>query len=130
MWYLAELMFAEPPQADRDECQCESSNVVLQADDARAAYVRARALGESRESEPGSTMRFLGVAHLTTIGDRLEDGTEVSGNYFSEPSVWARIPELIPDPEALAAIAWESNQDVPLADLLTPSQVATLKRVL
>jgi hypothetical protein len=73
-------------------------------------------------------MRLLGVSHLTTIGEELGDGTEISGRFFQARSVWDRLDELIPQPTQLGAIRWEEGRDEPLGELLSPEQVAQLKR--
>ena len=130
MWYLAELLFAEPRRPACGEYLCERSNVVLLAEDALAAHARAQVLGQSRAAEPGVTMSFVGVTHLTTIGHELRDGTEVVGEFVRERDVWDRVPEFVPEPLELKAIAWEANQDRPLNGLLTEEQISAIKRVL
>jgi hypothetical protein len=129
VWYLAELLLAEPPQADRAEYQCESCNVLFQAVDAEAAYRRAVAWGRAYAAEPPACMRLLGVSRLTTVGEELGDGTEVCGQSFQASSVWERVGELVPPPEQLQAIRWERGRDTPLGELLSPEQVAQLRRV-
>src|SRR5690348_16794066 len=99
MWYLAEILFAEPPRPDRAEYQCESCDVVLQAADAAEAYQKAVAWGLTYAAEPASAMRPLGVAHLTAIGEELGDGTEICGRFFEARSVWERVSEFIPPPD-------------------------------
>jgi hypothetical protein len=75
-------------------------------------------------------MRLLGVSHLTDIGDELGDGTEICGRFFEVRSVWDRVGELIPPSTELGAIRWEAGRDTPLGELLSPEQVAQLKRAL
>ena len=128
MWYLAELLFAEPPQPDRAEYQCESSNVVFQATDAAEAYRKAITWGLAYAAEPPAGMRLLGVSHLTTVGEMLGDGTEICGRFFQAPDVWARAGELVPPAGQLKAIQWERGRDTPLGELLSPEQVAHLRR--
>ena len=129
MWYLAEILFAEPRQADRQACQCESCNVVFDAATAADAYRKAVAWGQDYAAEPPTVMQFLGVSHLTTIGDRLGDGVEICGRLFESEDVWDRVAELVPPPETLKAVAWEQNQDKPLGESMTVDQIAQLKRV-
>jgi hypothetical protein len=129
VWYLAELLFAEPPRPDRVEYQCESCNVVFQAPDASEAYRKAVAWGRAYTAEPPAGMRLLGVSHLTSVGKELGDGTEICGRLFRTPDVWARIGELVPPPEQLKAMQWERGRDTPLEELLSPEQVAQLKGV-
>ena len=123
MWYLAEILFAEPPQADRTEYQCESCDVVLLAADATEAYQKAVAWGLTHSAEPPSAMRLLGVAHLTSIGDELGDGTEIGGRFSEVQSVWDRVGEFIPPLTGLEAMRWEAGRDTPLGELLSPEQV-------
>jgi hypothetical protein len=130
MWYLAEILFAEPQRADRQAYQCEACNVVFDAATAREAYDKAKAWGESYAAEPPVTMQLLGVSHLTTIGDRLGDGIEICGRFFETKNPWDGGAELIPAPASLKAIVWEQNQDTPLGELLTPEQIAALRRTI
>lgn len=128
MWYLAEILFAEPPRPDQDEYQCESCDVVLQAESAVEAYRKAVAWGQSHAAEP-SVLRLLGVSHLTTVGEELGDGTEVAGRFFREPEVWDRAGELIPPADELKAIQWERGRDTPVGELLSPEQIDQVRRV-
>jgi hypothetical protein len=128
MWYLAEILFAEPRRVDRHAHQCEACNVVFDATTAREAYQKAMAWGQSYAAEPPGGMQLLGVSHLTSIGDQLGDGIEVCGRFFETANPWDQPAELVPAPEALKAIVWEQNQDTPLGELLTPEQIAALKR--
>jgi hypothetical protein len=127
VWYLAELLFAEPAQADRAEGECEACNVVFQTPSAVEAYRKAVAWGLAHATEPPARMQFLGVAHLTTVGEELGDGTEICGRFFQSRAVWDRVGEMIPPPEQLPAIQWERGHHTPLGELLSPEQVARLK---
>jgi hypothetical protein len=129
MWYLAEILFARPQQHGRPLDQCESCNVVFEADTAAQAYAKVVAWGRSYAGKPPATMRLLGVSHLTTIGKELGDGVEICGRFFQEPDVWGRLEELIPPPERLKAIQWEQSRGVPVRELLSPEQLAQLERV-
>jgi hypothetical protein len=129
MWYLAEILFAEPRRADQQAYQCEACNVVFDAPTAREAYEKAIAWGQSYAAEPPAKMQLLGVSHLTSIGDQLGDGIEVCGRFFETANPWDRPAELVPAPESLKAMVWEQNQDTPLGELLTPEQTAALRRV-
>lgn len=128
MWYLAELLFAEPQQPTRAEYQCESCNVVFRALGAAEAYRKAIAWGLAYTTNPPSGMRLLGVSHLTTIGEELGDGIEICGRFFQAPAVWERMGDLIPPPEQLKALQWERNRETPLRELLSPEQVGQLRR--
>lgn len=129
MWYLAEVLFAQAPDSDRHDDQCEASNVVFEATEARVAYQKAVAWGLAYAAEEPATMRLLGVSHLTSVGQTLGDGVEICGRFFQAQKVWDRIEDFIPQPGQLAAIQWEGGQDTPLRELLTAEQVATLKRL-
>ena len=128
MWYLAELLFAEPSHPERVECQCEASNVVFEAESATDAYRKAIAWGQAYAAKPPAGMRLLGASHLTSVGQEMGDGTEICGRFFQAPAVWDRVGEFVPPPGQLKAILWEQGRDVPLGELLSPEQVAQLKR--
>jgi hypothetical protein len=128
MWYLAEILFAEPRRADCQSYQCEACNVIFDVSTAREAYQKAIAWGQKYASEPPVEQQLLGVSCLTSISDQLADGTEICGRFFETANVWDRAGELVPAPESLRAIVWEQNQNTPLSELLTPEQVAALRR--
>jgi hypothetical protein len=128
VWYLAELLFAEPPHPDRADCQCEASTVVFRAASAVEAYRKAVAWGLAYAAEPPAGTRLLGVSDLTTVGEELGDGTEVCGRFFQASGVWEPSGGLVPPPGLLKAIQWEQGRDVPLGELLSPEQVAQLRR--
>ena len=125
MWYLAETLFAEPPDLERAEVQCEACNVVFRAASAVEAYRRAVSWGQAYAAEPPTALSLLGVSHLTTVGEELDDGTEICGRFFQVPAVSG----LVPPPEQLKAIQWERSRDTPLGELLVAEQVAQLRRV-
>ncbi len=128
MWYLAEILLAEPPQPDLAEYQCESCNVVFQAASAAEAFQKAVAWGQAYAAEPPAVLQLLGVSHLTTVGVELGDGIEICGRYFQAPSVWERTSELIPPPDQLKAIRWERSQDTPIGELFTTQQIDQIQR--
>lgn len=128
MWYLAEVLFAEPPHSDRADLQCESCNVVFHAVTAVEAYRKAFAWGLDYAAEPPAAMRMLGVSHLTTIGEELTDGTEICGRFFRAAGVWESAIELVSAPGHLKAIQWEQGRDITIGELLNPEQLAQLKR--
>jgi hypothetical protein len=126
MWYLAEILFAEPRQAEPRAYQCESCNVVFDAATAADACQKAVKWGQKYAGEAPARLQFVGVSHLTTIGDRLGDGVEICGRFFECADVWDRAAELV---SSLEAVVWEQNQNTPLGELLTPEQIAQLRRV-
>lgn len=128
MWYLAEILLAEPQQDGRTVYQCESCNVLISAVTAAEAYRKAVRWGRAYAAEPPAAMQFLGVSHLTTIGKELGDGVEICGRLFEEPDVWARLEELVPPAAQLEAERWEQGRDTPVGELLSAEQVAQLRR--
>jgi hypothetical protein len=128
VWYLAELLFAEPPLPDRAKYQCESSNVLFQAETAVEAYRKAVAWGVAYAAEPPAGMRLLGVAHLSTVGEELGDGTEICGRFFQAPAVWESSSGMVPPTGQFKAVQWEQGRNVPLGELLSPEQIAQVRR--
>jgi hypothetical protein len=129
VWYLAEILFAEPARSDLADYACESCNVVFRAAGAAEAYHKAVAWGRNYADDPPAAMRLLGVSQLTLVGEELLDGTEISGRFFTAPAVWERREHMIPPPEQLAAVQWEQSADTPLERLLTAEQIEQLKQV-
>jgi hypothetical protein len=128
MWYLAEILLAEPQQPVISDYHCEACNVVFQAADSEEAYRKALVWGNAYASEAPATMQLLGVSNLTTIGEDLRDGTEVCGRFFRSRDAWDQIAELVPAPEQLKAIQWERNQNIPIEELLSSEQIENVKR--
>ena len=128
MWYLAEILLAEPARAGSADSRCESCNVVFSAATAVDAHGKAVVWGTAYAAAAAATMHLLGVTHLTSIGDELGDGVEICGRYFDESDPWTRIGELVPPPDQLEAIRWEVAGDTPLNDLLSLDRLGKIKR--
>jgi hypothetical protein len=103
VWYLAEILFAEPQRDGRSAYQCEACNVLISAATAADAHEKAVRWGRAYAAEPPAAMALLGVSHLTTIGEELGDGVEICGRFFEEPDVWSRRGELVPPADRLEA---------------------------
>src|SRR5262245_633354 len=97
---------------------------------ATKAYDKAMAWGQGYAAEPPAKMQLLGVSQLTSVGDQLGDGIEICGRFFETANPWGGAAELLPAPASLKAVVWEQNQDTPLAELLTPEQIAALRRAI
>ena len=128
MWYIAEILFAQPEQAERRMYLCESCNVLFRAEGGEQAYRKATAWGEEHEAD--SNLRLLGVSHLSSIGEELGEGVDIAGRFFQKRAVWDRKDKLIPPPEELKAIHLEQNMHTRLGDLLTSRQVRVLNQTM
>lgn len=127
MWYLAEVLLAQPRSAARRMYFCESCNVVIQAETAIAAYRKSAAWGRTHQRN-SCGLKFLGIAHLTTIGEELADGVEICGRFFEKRDIWARKGQLIPAPAELKAVQWERRRNVPIRKLLKGAPLRQFKR--
>jgi hypothetical protein len=128
MWYIAEILFAQPKQADRRMYLCESCNVLFRAENGEEAYRKATAWGAEHEAD--SNLRLLGVSHMSSIGEELAEGVDIAGRFFHKRDVWDRQDKLIPSPEELKAIHLEQNMHTPLGDLMTSRQVRMLNQTM
>ena len=128
MWYLAEILFAEPRTAGSQPYQCEACNVVFEAATAVDAYQKAVVWGKIYAAEPPAATKLLGIAYLTIVDEQLGDGTEICGRFFQSHDVWDNV-ELVPLPNALTAIVWEQSQNVSIGELLGPEKIETLERI-
>ena len=129
MWYLAEILFADPREDGRRVFFCESCDVLFQAPTAEAAFLKAMDWGRSHSGESIAAMELLGVAHLTLIGEQLGDGVEICGRFFRKRDVWDRVDRLIPPTERLKSVVWERDKDTPIGELLGKTGVQLAKRV-
>jgi hypothetical protein len=129
MWYLAEILLAEQPKVDSNDYQCESCNVLFNANSAEEALRKAEAWGNEYVKDPPSNMQLLGVSSLTTVGDELGDGTDIGGRLFNTQDVWLRRGEMVPCPSDLSAIKWENADGKTVGELLSPEQIEQLRRL-
>jgi hypothetical protein len=127
MWYLAEIVFAQPQSENRCMYLCESCNVLLQATSAEESYRKALDWGHNYIADSSEKMTLLGIANLTQIGDAIGDGVEVCGCYFKKLDIWNRKDELIPSKEQLKAIRWKAESSTPIQEMIDPYQLKILK---
>ena len=131
MWYLATLLFAQPPRPDGTPVVCETSVVLIEADSALAAHDKAQDWGERRRVHaPGFDL--VGIQHLKPLLlDRPpRDGDELDGRVFESEDAWQRVTELIPKKEELAAVYLEQNPGAKLGDVLSADERRLVLRVL
>ncbi len=127
MWYVAGMIFAQPPKAGQEKFVCESSDVLFEAANADAAYEKALAWAGDHEKRSIWGLRFVGVYYLRSLDKaRPGDGTELGGRLYDEEKVWARRDELIPPKHQLKAIVWERSNR-PLKELLDDDQLRRLR---
>lgn len=128
MWYIADIVFAKKPIEPKPTVVCESCDVLFEAVSAREAYQKALSWAEEYTKE--GDFRFLGVTNIWGVGDEQPgDGAELGGNFFEEVDPWGRLDELIPDPNELSAIYWETNSDTPVGELMSEEQKRMWKRI-
>jgi hypothetical protein len=127
MWYLAEILFAEPKRANRRMYMCESCNVIFQSNSAKEAYDKALIWGKKYIADASGRLQLLGVSDLTSIDEEIGEGVEICGRYFQKLDVWDRVDKLIPLQEQLSGVQWETS-DKPIGEMLDPHQLYLLKR--
>src|SRR5678815_3258492 len=110
MWYRADLLFAQLPKEGKLRVKCETCNVIFEASCAVEVYDKA--VGWAAEHVDNSLFQFVGVEHISDIGEEQpSDGTEIGGAFFDDENVWERKDELIPEKSKITAIMWEQNRD-------------------
>lgn len=133
MWYVADLLFAQPKQEGKAAVTCEASQVLLEAPTAREAYAKAIRWAEQHENGEGGlfNFRFVGVEHLHSLEEeRPGDGSEIGGGFYESPDVWERRDELIPQQSDIPVIRYEANPDSPIGELLTEEQQERIRKVM
>ena len=131
MWYLASVLFAQPPRPTGHAVMCETSQFLVEAENAAAAYEKARTWGEHRRAQI-SGFDLVGVQQLKPLqGDGPPgDGDEIDGRVYESDDVWSRISELIPPREKLAAVFLEQNPGAQLSDVLSQDERTLVLRLL
>ena len=131
MWYLASVLFAQPPRSNGHAVLCETSQFLLEADNAATAYDKALEWGERRRAQV-SGFDFVGVQQLKPLpGDGPPgDGDEIDGRVYESEDVWSRISELIPSKDKLAALFLEQNPSAQLSDVLSQDERSLVLRIL
>ena len=131
MWYVAEIAFAQPENDSKVMYLVETSEVLLEAESARAAYEKALEWAAKDLSETGLFDRdLLGVTALWSVYDDPGDGAEIGGTVSRKKNVWRRRSELVPPMTLLSAIVWEEAGDIPVGDLVTERRGPTLVRAI
>jgi hypothetical protein len=128
MWYVAQVMMAQPKQQGRRRYLCETCNVLLSAPNAGKAYRKAITWGTRYESEHIFGLKLLGITLLHEIGGEIGDGVDISGQLFQKLDVWDRRAKVIPVPEELQAIRIAQNTHTPFGELLTPYKIQMMRK--
>jgi len=130
MWYVADLLFAQPAQPEHGTVLCETCDVLLEAGSALEAYDKAIDWAAKHVEIENPGFRFIGVRHIHSLSETLPgDGTEIGGTFFEEEAVWSRIDSLIPQKEDIPIIMWEQHMDTPIGELMSEKQERYLKRL-
>jgi hypothetical protein len=121
MWYLAHLLFAERPQANRKRSLCESCHVLLQAKSAVKCFDRATIWARRHEKESG--FKFVGVQHIKPLDKkRPGDGDEIGGRFLEAYNIWKRVDKFIPSKKDIPIIKLESNSKTAVGRMMSPKQ--------
>ena len=131
MWYLASVLFPQPPRATGLAVLCETSQFLVEADNAAMAYEKARAWGERRRAQV-TGFDGVGAQHLKPLRGYGPpgDGDETDGRVYESDDVWSRVSELIPSKEKLAAVFLEQNPGAQLSDVLSQDERSLVLRIL
>jgi hypothetical protein len=131
VWYLASVLFAQPSSPTGHPILCETSQFLVEADNAATAYEKAIAWGERRRAQVQG-FDFVGVQQLKRLqGDGPpRDGDEIDGRVYESDDLWSRTSELIPPKEKLAALFLEENPGAQLSDVLSQDERSLVLRIL
>ena len=128
MWYVVDILVAQPPREDEAIVQCESCDVLFEAPAALIAYDKA--VKWAKEHERDNDFRYVGIHHLYSLEEEQpRDGSEIGGNFFEEENLWDRVDEFIPDPKEIPTIKVEENPDVPIGDLMSEKDKKRLEKL-
>lgn len=127
MWYLAEILFAQPKRRGRRMYVCDSCNVLFEAKTAKEAYRKALAWAKAPTAGAHGNLKLLGVSHLSSIGEERKEGVDICGRFFQKRDVWDKIADLVPARDELRAILLERNWHTPAGQLMTPYQMRMLR---
>jgi hypothetical protein len=131
VWFLASVLFAQPPRPAGLAVMCETSQFLVEADNAAMAYEKARAWAERRRAQV-TGFDFVGIQQLKPLQGYGPpgDGDEIDGRVYESDDVWSRISELIPAKERLAAVFLEQNPGAQLSDVLSQDERSLVLRIL
>lgn len=126
-WYVVYLLFAQPENINEANVMCETCQILFSAHSALAAYDKG--VSWATEYIEEGEFQFVGVEHIQSLNEAPADGVEVGGSFYESEDVWQRKSELIPEKNAIPAIMWEQNSDVPVGELMTEKQIRVVKRI-
>jgi hypothetical protein len=110
---------------------CETSQFLVEAENADTAYEKAYAWGEHRRAQVDA-FDLVGIQQLKPLqGDGPpRDGDEIDGRVYESEDVWSRVGELIPQRDKLAAVFLEQNPGAPLGEVLSQDERSLVLRIL
>ena len=126
-WYVVYLLFAQPENIDEENVMCETCQVLFSAPSALAAYDKG--ISWATEHIEEGDFQFIGIEHIQSLSEAPADGVEIGGSFYESKDVWQNKSELIPEKDAIPAIMWEQNSDVPVGELMTEKQINVAKRI-
>lgn len=119
-WYVAQLLFAQVPVKNRKMYMCETSTILIQAENASEAYDKTNLWGINHVSESIYHIELVGITGLKDIEEEtISDGTEIYGSLFVMKEIWKRKDIVIPAKDELSAFMLENNRNIPIEELLT-----------
>ena len=116
MWYVAEMLFAQPKAEGVESVVCEECDVLFEAGSATEAYDKALAWAADYADDPAA-LAFVGVENVRSLSEPPADGVEVGGGFYESDDVWERQHE-IPAREEIVTIRAELAPDTTVGEML------------
>jgi hypothetical protein len=128
MWYIVDLLFAQKPEIGNINVQCESCNVLFQADSGIHACSKAQKWAKNHEKD--NNYRFAGISNVWKLKEtQPKDGDEIAGTFYEEANFWERLKEFIPNTNDIPAIKLEENPDKLIKELVSKDKINSLKKI-
>ena len=116
MWYVAEMLFAQPKVEGVESVVCEECDVLFEAETAIEAYDKAVAWAADYADDP-ATLAFVGVENVRSLNEPPADGVEIGGRFYESDDVWERQDE-IPARDEIVTIRAELAPDTTVGEML------------
>ncbi len=116
MWYVVEMLFAQPKAEGVESVVCEECDVLFEAATAIEAYDKA--LAWAADYADGSTeLALVGIENVRSLSEPPADGIEVGGGFYESGDVWERQDE-IPARDEIVSIRAELAPETKVSGML------------
>ena len=127
MWYVAEMLFAQPKVEGVECVVCEECDVLFEAATAIEAYDKALAWAADYADDP-TELALVGIENVRSLNEPPADGVEVGGGFYESEDIWERQGE-IPARDEIVTIRAELAPETKVSEMLNDRKRGIWKKL-